>query len=141
MLLVVRFHHGKKGGRFRIALRLCGLQLGGQLSRRTGWQQVLAGQGRVQDIQEQPHPLTDVGLTHVEELTMHLLDGILFEIRQDEQQAILWRGQRTVGVGDRAVAFADVAIQSRMVEGALHRQGKMRQEGCECGGIEAGKGA
>ncbi len=69
---------------------------------------------------------------------MQLLDGVLFQIGQDEQQPIRWRGQGTVGVGDRAVAFAQVAIQGGVLEVVLHRLCKMRQEGQEGGGIEAG---
>jgi hypothetical protein len=141
VLSVVRFHRGKKGGCFWIERRDFGLQHRGQVSCGACGQQALAGQGAVEDVKQEPHPLTDIGLTHVEQLAMDLLDGVLFEIGQDEQEAIVWRRQRTVGIGDRAVTFADIAIESRAVEVALHRQGKMRQEVRECGDIEAGKGA
>ncbi len=141
MLSVVPCHHGKKGGRFGIKRCRCGLQLGGQRRGRAGWQPALAGQGGLPDVQQQPHPRADIGLTHGEQLPMHRLDGVLFELGQAEEQAIGRRGQGTVGVGDRPIAFAQVAIQCRVVEVAIHGQGKMRQEVGECGGIEAGKGA
>ena len=85
MLLAVRFHRDKKGGCFGIERERFTLQAVSQFGGTAGGQQALVCQRSLQDIEQQSHPFADIGLTHTEELPMHLLDGILFEIGQNEE--------------------------------------------------------
>jgi hypothetical protein len=57
---------------------------------------------------------------------MDFLDVVLFEVRQDEQQPIIWCRKWTIGIGNRTIAFSDIAIERRLAEIVLHAAGEMR---------------
>lgn len=140
-LSVVQFRLGKKGGRFGVKRLQVVLQEVGEFGGSARRKQVLLGQSGFQDFEQQPNPLAHIRLTHTEELSMHVLNRILLEVGQDEQQAIGRAGQRAVGVRDRALAFAEIAIECGAVEIALHGQREVRQKVGECGVVKTGKGA
>ena len=56
------------------------------------------------------NPLVRIRLTHPEELSLHLLNGILFQVGQNEEQFVCERGQWTGVIRTIAATCAGVPI-------------------------------
>jgi len=76
-------------------------------------------------------PLRRLGLAHAEQAPMQQLRGVLFEVDQDEQQAIFRGWQRTVLIGGVASCLPQPPVQGPV--------GHVGQERCLKGGYQRGK--
>ena len=81
------------------------------------------------------HPFIGLSLTDAEEKPLHLLDGVLSEIEQDEQQLV----SRVLQMGFAACAIAAAAgrINELLGEIGLPCGLKAGQEGCKFGWAES----
>jgi hypothetical protein len=87
----------------------------------------------IQHRMQQVNPLVRIRLTHPKELSLHLLNGILFRIRQNEKQFVCARGQWT-GVICRVTAIrARLPINRTLIHVGHKRLLKMGQQGLKFG--------
>jgi hypothetical protein len=77
---------------------------------------------------KQVNPLMRIRLRHAKELTLHFLNGILFHIRQNEEQFVGYRGSRTRGVGTVTSARTGVPIDRAVLQVGRQRVLEMRQQ-------------
>ena len=56
------------------------------------------------------NPLIRIRLRHPKELSLHLLNRILFQVGQDKEQFVRECGQRTGVIGTRAATRAELPI-------------------------------
>jgi hypothetical protein len=84
-----RSHHAKQGGRH--IRRPVGRQHGGSLIGIAGWEQLLMRSGVIQHGMQEMNPLIRMRLGHAKELSLYVLDGILFDIGQHEEQLVGYR--------------------------------------------------
>ena len=80
-----------RGGRGHL-LRLFRGEQRGQLIGGAGGQQVLVGSRLMQYGMKAMNPLIRIRLRHPKELALHVLDGVLFHIGQDEEPRVGHRG-------------------------------------------------
>jgi hypothetical protein len=105
---VVRSHHGKKGGGSR-GFGRWRRQQGGQVVGCTGRQQLLVRQGLIQHWMQQMNPRVRMRLGHPKELSLHLLNRMLFHVGQNEEPFVGRRWERTNRV---IILFTPVGIQA-----------------------------
>jgi len=66
-------------------------------------------------------PLRGCALAHPEQPPLHHLEGIGLQVDQNTQQAVLGRGQRTVGVGRVATGRARLRVKAPVGHMGLER--------------------
>ena len=85
------------------------------------------------------NPCVRVRLTHPKELALHLLNGILFHVGQNEEQFVRDRGQRTGVIGTIAATCAGLAINRAGMHVGHKSLLEMGQQTLKFGFCEAGQ--
>ena len=134
----VQYHHANKGGS-NSSVRRLRLEQRGKLCGRSGWKQLLVGSGLIQHWMQQVNPCVRIRLTHPKELSLHVLNGILFHVRQHEAQFVRDHGQRTGAIGRIAATRARLSINRAILPGGHKRLLKMGQQGLKLGVRESGQ--
>jgi hypothetical protein len=76
------------------------------------------------------NPLIGVRLGHPKELSLHLLDGVLFQVDQNEEQFVRHRGQGTIVIRTVTAARAGLPINGAVPQiGAQRVLEKGQQRG------------
>ena len=74
------------------------------------------------------NPLVGIGLRHPKELALHCLDGVLFQVGEDEEQLVSHRWERTGLIGTVAAAGAGLPINGAVLHRRHQRLREMRQQ-------------
>jgi hypothetical protein len=77
---------------------------------------------------EEMNPLIGIRLGHPKELSLHLLDGILFQVGQNEEQFVRRRGQGTIVIRTVAAACAGLPINGAVPQIGAQRVLEKRQQ-------------
>jgi hypothetical protein len=93
----------------------------------------------IQHRMQQVNPLVRIRLTHPKELSLHLLNGILFHVGQNEQQFVRARGQWTGAIGRVTATCARLSINRTLIHVGHKRLLKMGQQGLKFGFRESGQ--
>ena len=128
---VARCRHGQKGGRGRggwpsgpgSGLLLPQYNHGGRVSlrdaealrqgrQRAGRGSAAGAQRRQQRGQEDVDPLIGFTLLHAEQASLHHLEGIRFEIDQDEEESIFWRWEGAVLLHTKSTSGSRLPIKA-----------------------------
>jgi hypothetical protein len=75
------------------------------------------------------NPLVRIRLGHPKELSLHLLDRVLFQVSQDEEQFVGRRWERAGGIRTVAAARAGLPINGAVLHRDHKRLLEMRQQG------------
>ena len=85
------------------------------------------------------NPLVRIRLTHPKELSLHLLNGMLFHIGQNEEQFVRDRRQRTGVIRSVTATRARLPINRAVIHIGHKRLLKMGQQGLKFGFRESGQ--
>ena len=75
----------------------------------------MVGQGLIQHRMQQMNPLVRIRLRHPKELSLHLLNGMLFEVGQNKEPFVRECGQRTGVIGTLAATRAGLPINGAVM--------------------------
>jgi hypothetical protein len=87
---------------------------------------------------EHVNPFVRIRLAHPKELALYLLDGILFQVGENEEQLVRHRGQRTGAIGTVAATRAGLPINRALLHVGHKGPLKMGQQGLKFGFREPG---
>jgi len=87
------------------------------------------------------NPLVRMRLTHPKELSLHLLNGMLFHVGQNEEQFVRARGQRTGVIGTIAATHAGLSINRAVMHGGHKSLLEMGQQALKFGFRESSQRA
>jgi hypothetical protein len=96
-------------------------------------------QGGEQYGQEDADPLIGFTLSHTEQAPLHHLEGIRFEIDQDEEQSIFWRWEGTVLVHAKLADGPGFPIEAPHAHMRLERGLKGRDQALKLVQSQAGE--
>jgi hypothetical protein len=74
------------------------------------------------------NPFVRIRLAHPKELSLYLLNGMLFQVGQNEEQLVGERGQRTGVIGTVAPTRAGLPIKRAVLQIGRQRVLEMRQQ-------------
>ena len=78
-------------------------------------------------------------MAHPKELSMYILNGMLFQVGQHEEPLVLDRGQRTGARGTGAANGAGLPINRAVMHAGVEGMLNMRQRGLKSGCCEPGE--
>jgi hypothetical protein len=87
------------------------------------------------------NPFVGIGLRHPKELPLHFLDGILFQVGEDEEQLVGYREERTGLIRSVAAAGTGLPINGAVLHMHHQRLLKMGQQRRELGLCQSGHGS
>jgi hypothetical protein len=99
----------------------------------------LVGEGLIQHGMQPVNPCVRIRLAHPKELSLHLLNGRLFQGGQHEEQFVRDRGPRTGAIGTVAATRAGLPINRPVMHVGHKGLLNMGQQGVKFGFRESGQ--
>jgi hypothetical protein len=134
---VAPYHQAKQGGQ-RDTWRSCGGEDHRELISRTGWQEILVGSCLMQHAMAEMNPRMRLRLGHAKELPLYFLKGILFHLRQHQEECVGYCGSGTRVIRPVAADRARLPITGMVWHVGHNGLRKRRQQRLEFLRREAG---